>query len=162
MTGQFYGHTHNDEFTMFYDYDTNKIPINMAYVTPSVTPFTGLNPSFRFYTLDGPYEGASMVSRIQKYKILKLITPKKCFTNIRIAFNTDLKWIYFQRVLDVDTYIFNLTDANLSRDKQPEYFKLYSHRNDLEMENLFPADFDELAHRMKTDDATYSKFFRYQ
>ena len=82
--------------------------------------------------------------------------------NIKIAFNTDLKWIYFQRVLDVDTYIFNLTDANLSRDKQPEYFKLYSHRNDLEMENLFPADFDELAHRMKTDDATYNKFFRYQ
>ena len=74
MTGQFYGHTHNDEFTMFYDYDTNKIPINMAYVTPSVTPFTGLNPSFRFYTLDGPYEGASMVSRIQKYKIPLLIT----------------------------------------------------------------------------------------
>ena len=65
-------------------------------------------------------------------------------------------------MLDVDTYIFNLTDANLSRDKQPEYFKLYSHRNDLEMENLFPADFDELAHRMKTDDETYSKFFRYQ
>ena len=29
MTGQFYGHTHNDEFTMFYDYDTNKIPINI-------------------------------------------------------------------------------------------------------------------------------------
>ena len=77
-------------------------------------------------------------------------------------FNTDLIWIYFQRVLDVDTYIFNLTDANLSRDKQPEYFKLYNHRNDLEMENLFPADFDELAHRMKTDDETYSKFFRYQ
>ena len=65
-------------------------------------------------------------------------------------------------MLDVDTYIFNLTDANLSRDKQPEYFKLYNHRNDLEMENLFPADFDELAHRMKTDDATYNKFFRYQ
>ena len=62
---------------MFYDYDTNKIPINMAYVTPSVTPFTGLNPSFRFYTLDGPYEGASMVSRTQKYKIPLLITYYK-------------------------------------------------------------------------------------
>ena len=62
MTGQFYGHTHNDEFAMFYDYETNQIPINVAFVTPSVTTFTGLNPSFRFYTLDGPYEGASMVS----------------------------------------------------------------------------------------------------
>ena len=62
VTGQFYGHTHNDEFTMFYDYETNQIPVNIAFVTPSVTTFTGLNPSFRFYKLDGPYEGASMVS----------------------------------------------------------------------------------------------------
>ena len=46
---------------MFYDYETNQIPINVAFVTPSVTTYTGLNPSFRFYTLDGPYEGASMV-----------------------------------------------------------------------------------------------------
>ena len=61
VTGQFYGHTHNDEFTMFYDYETNQIPVNIAFVTPSVTTFTGLNPSFRFYKLDGPYEGASMV-----------------------------------------------------------------------------------------------------
>ena len=49
---------------MFYDYETNEIPINVAFVTPSVTTFTGLNPSFRFYTLDGPYEGASMVSKL--------------------------------------------------------------------------------------------------
>ena len=27
ITGQFYGHTHNDEFTMFYDYETNQIPL---------------------------------------------------------------------------------------------------------------------------------------
>ena len=46
---------------MFYDYETNQIPVNIAFVTPSVTTFTGLNPSFRFYKLDGPYEGASMV-----------------------------------------------------------------------------------------------------
>ena len=67
VTGQFYGHTHNDEFTIFYDYETNQIPINVAFVTPSVTTFTGLNPSFRFYTLDGPYEGASMVSKFYIY-----------------------------------------------------------------------------------------------
>ena len=40
---------------MFYDYDTNQIPVNIAFVTPSVTTFTGLNPSFRFYKLDGNY-----------------------------------------------------------------------------------------------------------
>ena len=66
VTGQFYGHTHNDEFMVFYDYETNSIPVNVGFVTPSVTTFTGLNPSFRFYTLDGPYEGASWVSTNNK------------------------------------------------------------------------------------------------
>ena len=64
VTGQFYGHTHNDEFLTFYDVESNQVPVNVAFVTPSVTTYTGLNPSFRFYTLDGPYEGASMVSQV--------------------------------------------------------------------------------------------------
>ena len=72
VTGQFYGHTHNDEFTMFYDYETNQIPVNIAFVTPSVTTFTGLNPSFRFYKLDGPYEGASMVTFLIIYPSIGL------------------------------------------------------------------------------------------
>ena len=46
---------------VFYDWETNNVPVNVAFITPSVTTFTGLNPSFRIFTLDGPYEGASMV-----------------------------------------------------------------------------------------------------
>ena len=61
VTAQFYGHTHNDEHMVFYDWETNNVPVNVAFITPSVTTFTGLNPSFRIFTLDGPYEGASMV-----------------------------------------------------------------------------------------------------
>ena len=61
ITAQFCGHTHNDEFMVYYDYETNTVPINVAYIVPCVTTYTGLNPSFRFYTLDGPYDGASMV-----------------------------------------------------------------------------------------------------
>ena len=68
----------------------------------------------------------------------------------------------FQRVIDVDTYIFNLTAANVhSGDKSPEYFRLYNHREDLEMENLFPSDFDQLAHKLAVDDSLYDKYFRY-
>ena len=63
----------------------------------------------------------------------------------------------------MDTYIFNLTEANINDDEErPEYFKLYNHRADLKMENLFPADFDELARKLATDDALYEQFFRYQ
>jgi len=60
ISAQFYGHTHNDQFELWYDTETNSVPINVGYVTPSVTTFTGLNPSYRIYTVDGPYEGASM------------------------------------------------------------------------------------------------------
>ena len=49
LLSQFYGHTHTDEFQIFYD-DSN-YPVNVAYVAPSVTPYHSLNPSYRLYTV---------------------------------------------------------------------------------------------------------------
>ena len=46
---QFYGHTHTDEFQIFYD--DHHCPVHVAYVAPSVTPYHGLNPSYRLYTV---------------------------------------------------------------------------------------------------------------
>ena len=34
----------------------------LAFVTPSVTTFTGMNPSYTIYTVDGPGDEASYVS----------------------------------------------------------------------------------------------------
>ena len=68
-----------------------------------------------------------------------------------------------QRVIDIDTYIFNLTEANeKGKSTSPKYFKLYNHKKDLEMKSVFPKDFDELANRMATNDTIYDKFFRYK
>ncbi|XP_064099759.1 sphingomyelin phosphodiesterase-like isoform X2 [Macrobrachium nipponense] len=50
VRGQFFGHTHNDEFEVFHD---GERPFGVAYVAPSQTPWTGLNPSYRIYTVDG-------------------------------------------------------------------------------------------------------------
>jgi sphingomyelin phosphodiesterase len=53
ILGQFYGHSHRDEFKLFYkDEDTLQEPINVAYLCPSVTPYLGLNPGFRLYEID--------------------------------------------------------------------------------------------------------------
>lgn len=56
ISGQFYGHSHFDEFQLLYDIDkqrrdnaTNPDPVHVAYLGPSVTPFTSLNPAFRIY-----------------------------------------------------------------------------------------------------------------
>ena len=49
IVGQFFGHTHFDEFQIFFD---EKKPINMAYLAPSETSVDGLNPAYRIYELD--------------------------------------------------------------------------------------------------------------
>jgi len=50
VTAQFYGHTHTDEFQLFYS-QPHHTPSSVAYIAPSVTPYYGLNPSYRLYTV---------------------------------------------------------------------------------------------------------------
>ncbi|CAF1200687.1 unnamed protein product [Rotaria sordida] len=59
ISGQFYDHTHYDEFNMFYDEIDPTRPVSMAYVTPSLSPRPFSNPSYRIYTMDGNYSGSS-------------------------------------------------------------------------------------------------------
>jgi len=50
VTGQFFGHTHNDQFTLFYDANNNTVGVQL--IAPSVTTETDENPSFRIYMYD--------------------------------------------------------------------------------------------------------------
>ena len=52
ITGQFFGHTHLDEFEVFFNDELN--PISVAYLAPSQTPWMdqGLNPAYRIYVID--------------------------------------------------------------------------------------------------------------
>ncbi|CAF1435966.1 unnamed protein product [Didymodactylos carnosus] len=59
IAGQFYGHTHNDEIIMFYDEINKTRPVSMAYLTPSLTPQSFLNPGYRIYTADGEYNSST-------------------------------------------------------------------------------------------------------
>ncbi|CAF0910592.1 unnamed protein product [Adineta ricciae] len=52
ITGQFFAHTHNDEFMLFYDEKDSKRPISVAYISPSFTTYPNLNPGYRVYTVD--------------------------------------------------------------------------------------------------------------
>ncbi|KAG9072015.1 hypothetical protein KI688_006237 [Linnemannia hyalina] len=51
---QFFGHTHYDEFALFYNSPSKNAAsaISTAWVGPSVTPYTNLNPGFRVYKVD--------------------------------------------------------------------------------------------------------------
>ncbi|CAG8500088.1 20498_t:CDS:10 [Dentiscutata erythropus] len=57
IVGQFYGHSHWDEFNVIYDKSTNdssKEPeaVGIAYIAPSVTSYKNMNPAFRVYEID--------------------------------------------------------------------------------------------------------------
>ena len=59
IAGQFFGHAHAESFKMFYDENDSKRPISMAFVGPSLTTYSYLNPGYRTYTIDGYYNGTS-------------------------------------------------------------------------------------------------------
>lgn len=106
--GQFFGHTHVNEFEVFYDHDDELDtkpqkrqilrkdkpesgtsaapqlePVSVAFVGPSVTTFIGLNPSFRLYDVD----------------------PNRKHMPV-----------------DFETYFMNLTEANINgASRQPEW-----------------------------------------
>uniref|UniRef100_UPI00359018B4 sphingomyelin phosphodiesterase isoform X2 n=1 Tax=Myxine glutinosa TaxID=7769 RepID=UPI00359018B4 len=53
IAGQFFGHVHTDKFEVFYDEQTLKRPLGIAFLAPSVTTFYDLNPGYRVYEVDG-------------------------------------------------------------------------------------------------------------
>ncbi|KAK9730903.1 Acid sphingomyelin phosphodiesterase C-terminal region [Popillia japonica] len=55
ITAQFYGHTHTDEFEVFYDAETYKRPTGIAYIGPSITTYENQNPGYRIYYVDGDH-----------------------------------------------------------------------------------------------------------
>lgn len=58
ITAQFFGHTHFDEYQLFYDeYQRHRVT-NIAYIGPSVGSYYSLNPGYRIYTIEGDYEGS--------------------------------------------------------------------------------------------------------
>ncbi|WFD22233.1 hypothetical protein MEQU1_000898 [Malassezia equina] len=58
LAAVFFGHTHEDQFEVFYFNDNGESKstsqltehaVSVAYVAPSITPYTNLNPEFRVY-----------------------------------------------------------------------------------------------------------------
>ncbi|XP_031627934.1 sphingomyelin phosphodiesterase isoform X2 [Contarinia nasturtii] len=59
ITAQFFGHTHFDEFEVFYDPKDLSRATNVAYIGPSVTPYDNLNPGYRIYYVDGDHDATT-------------------------------------------------------------------------------------------------------
>ncbi|CAM5073512.1 unnamed protein product [Natator depressus] len=122
IAAQFFGHTHVDEFEMFYDEETLSRPVSVAFVAPSVTTYINLNPGYRVYQLDGDYPGSSHM------------------------------------VLDHETFILNLTEAN-APGAEPRWQPLYRARQAYGLPSLFPADWDRLLRRFQADEQLFQRFW---
>ncbi|XP_050298661.1 sphingomyelin phosphodiesterase-like isoform X2 [Anthonomus grandis grandis] len=59
IVGLFYGHSHADEFEVFYETEEYSEAIAVAYLAPSVTSYTFNNPAYRIYYIDGDYDGST-------------------------------------------------------------------------------------------------------
>ncbi|XP_064297738.1 sphingomyelin phosphodiesterase [Phalacrocorax carbo] len=122
IAAQFFGHTHVDEFEMFYDEETLTRPVSIAFVAPSVTTYINLNPGYRVYEVDGAYPGSS------------------------------------HAVLDHETFILNLTEANVPG-AEPRWQRLYSAREAYGLPSAFPADWDRLIRRFQDDELLFQRFW---
>ncbi|TNN79008.1 Sphingomyelin phosphodiesterase [Liparis tanakae] len=132
VAGQFFGHTHFDEFEMFYDEATMTRPVGVAFIAPSVTTYIDLNPGFRVYYVDGDYPGSSRL------------------------------------VLDHETYILNLTEANHSPGAplrpvpNPKWTLLYRATEAYGLTSLFPADYDGMLRTFLKDDRVFQMFWHFR
>ncbi|XP_039913150.1 sphingomyelin phosphodiesterase [Hirundo rustica] len=124
ISAQFFGHTHLDEFELFYDEETLSRPVSIAFIAPSVTTYINLNPGYRVYEVAGSYPGSS------------------------------------HAVLDHETFILNLTEANAAPPgTPPRWQRLYGARTAYGLPTAFPADWDRLVRRMQDDEQLFQLFW---
>lgn len=63
-------------------------------------------------------------------------------------------------MVDYEEWIYNVTEANLFPDQNPNWFKLYSFKDAYEMENLKPSSFAGLLNRMTSSYELMDKYRR--
>ncbi|KAM4545588.1 sphingomyelin phosphodiesterase [Odontesthes bonariensis] len=129
ITGQFFGHTHFDEFQMFYDEKTMTRPLGVAFVAPSVTTYVNLNPGYRVYYVDGNYRGSSRLVLDHETYILNLTESN------------------------------HSPESPSSPEKDPKWTLLYRATEAYGLPSLFPSDFDVLLRTFISDDRVFQKFW---
>lgn len=105
ISAQFGGHTHKDEFNIFYARDNPSQALNVLWNGGSTTSYSDVNPNYRIYKMDQ-----------QTYQI-----------------NAHETWIY------------NLTLANLNPNQTPNWYKEYNFASEYGISNLSPAALSNLA-----------------
>jgi hypothetical protein len=122
ISAQFTGHTHKDEFNIYYDRKDSVHATGVSWNGGSITPYSHVNPNYAIYYVDN-----------------------KLF-----------------QVNEYESWIFNLTEANLNPGQSPRWFKQYSFKEDFGLKDLSPASLDQLVHSMVRDRKRLHQFWTYK
>lgn len=114
---------------------------SIAYIGPSVTPYYDLNPGYRIYYVDGDHEDTTRVSFL-----------------LHESFQPNLKLLPPQLVVDHESWIMNLKEANLY--DYPIWYKLYSTRAAYAMRGLRPVDWDGLVNNMTDNKELFDLYYK--
>ncbi|RXG55133.1 Acid sphingomyelinase-like phosphodiesterase 3a [Armadillidium vulgare] len=55
ISGIFYGHTHKDHYELYFDPQNSSRVYEIAYIAPSQTTYSNLNPGYKIYTIEGDF-----------------------------------------------------------------------------------------------------------
>lgn len=120
IQGQFTGHSHRDEFNVFYAQANPNLAINYAWNGGATTTYSNVNPNYIVY----------MVDRTNYVSFFIL------FKFILIIFET------FQQVQEKESWIYSITEANLNPNTFPRWFRQYQFRQHFGITDLSPAGLD--------------------
>ncbi|XP_063244222.1 sphingomyelin phosphodiesterase-like [Bacillus rossius redtenbacheri] len=118
ITAHFNGHTHSDEFHVFYSAENASRVNGVALNGGSVTTYSDVNSNYKVYTVD----------------------PSSWY------------------ILDAESWVFNLTDANLHRNSTPEWYRQYSFREAYGVKSLIPSEVETVVNRMAKDHSLLQKY----
>lgn len=131
VTAQFYGHTHQDEFEVFYDEENPKRPTNIAFIGPSVTTFENNNPGYRIYYVDGDHNETTR----------EVIDHETYYFDLEKA-NEEAK-------------------AGENTPEGLEWKRLYSARSAYGLQSLRPQEWSDLIDKMVVDEPLFDLFYKY-
>lgn len=131
ITAQFFGHTHTDEFKIFYDAEDPTRPTNVAFIGPSVTTYLHLNPGYKVYTIDGERSGSTFA----------VLDHSTWYMNLTAA-NLAAK------------------SATNKLELDPEWEELYQARAEYGIADLSPKQLDDFLNRLVSDNALSQLYFK--
>lgn len=95
---------------------------------------------------------------ITEHTFLLQIQWEQLFLNINL--NWTINGNYFQGILNSESWIFHLTEANKDNSVNPTWFKLYSFKDEYGVESLSPIELDKLTHKLAGNSSLIQEYSR--